>query len=289
MGYDCVIIGSGVAGLTAALYLARDNKKITIIENSNIGGVTATLENIENYPGYEKISGLELIQNMVMQVSKLGVNIDFMTPDLIDFDNKCILIGKNVINYRTLIIASGTSNNRLNISNEDDYRFRGISYCAVCDGSLYKGKRVVVVTDGYSGIESIKYLENITDDLTVIDLTDKVQDDRLKIYSNSKLIALEGNSNLERVVIEDSNGMHSVINCDGLFVSLGRATDISLYKDSLNIKNGHIVTDENMHTNIDGVYAAGDIRDKSLRQIVTACNDGAIAACEAIKYLSRLK
>ncbi|MBE5736704.1 MAG: FAD-dependent oxidoreductase [Clostridiales bacterium] len=289
MGYDCVIIGSGVAGLTAALYLARANKKITIIENSNIGGVTATLENIENYPGYEKISGLELIQNMVMQVSKLGVNIDFMTPDLIDFDNKCILIGKNVINYRTLIIASGTSNNRLNISNEDDYRFRGISYCAVCDGSLYKGKRVVVVTDGYSGIESIKYLENITDDLTVIDLTDKVQDDRLKIYSNSKLIALEGNSNLERVVIEDSNGMHSVINCDGLFVSLGRATDISLYKDSLNIKNGHIVTDENMHTNIDGVYAAGDIRDKSLRQIVTACNDGAIAACEAIKYLSRLK
>lgn len=289
MEYDCVIIGSGVAGLTAALYLARANKKITIIENSNIGGVTATLEKIENYPGYEKISGLELVQNMVMQVSKLGVNIDFMTPGPIDFDKKCIYVGKNTIHYKTLIIASGTSNNRLNISNEDDYRFRGVSYCAVCDGSLYKGKRVVVVTDGYSGIESINYLKNITNDLTVIDLTDKVKDDKLKIYSNCKVISLAGKHSLEKVEIKNSDGKQSIILCDGLFVSLGRATDISLYKYNLKIKSGHIVTDENMHTNIDGVYAAGDIRDKSLRQIVTACNDGAIAACEAIKYLSKLK
>jgi thioredoxin reductase (NADPH) len=140
MKYDSVIIGSGVAGLHAALYLARANKSLLIIEDSIIGGTTATLDLIENYPGYDSISGNELVSKMFMQVSKLGVNINFMTINAIDFDNRIVFTAETNIEYKTLIIAAGTSVNKLNIDTEKQFLFKGLSYCAVCDGSLYKNK-----------------------------------------------------------------------------------------------------------------------------------------------------
>jgi thioredoxin reductase (NADPH) len=285
MKYDSVIIGSGVAGLTAALYLARANKSVLIIEDSIIGGTTATLDLIENYPGYDSISGNELVSKMFMQVSKLGVNINFMTINAIDFDNRIVFTAETNIEYKTLIIAAGTSVNKLNIDTEKQFLFKGLSYCAVCDGSLYKNKNIIVVTNGLTGKSSIDYLENITNNITVVDYAGNYSSNKFEVINNSQIIKINGQNRIESIDIRLDNG--EVVNkaCDAVFVSLGKTTNLGLY-DMLDKQDGYLKTDENMRTNIDGVFVAGDIRYKSLRQIVTACADGAIAATEAIKFIS---
>ena len=285
MTYDCVIIGSGVAGLTSALYLARAKKSVMIIEDSVLGGTTATLDKIENYPGFISISGFELIQNIIKQVSLLGVNIDFLQISNIDFDNNAIKCDKTEIKYRSLIIASGTTNKKLNLEEETNFKFKGLSYCAICDGNLYKNKKVVVVTNGNSGKESVNYLSNLTDEIVVIDNSDKYKSDKFLVISNANITKIIGNNHVESIEVKDIDGKKRIIQCDGIFVALGKETNLNLYKKYITTKNGYILSDENMHTNLDGVFVAGDVRYKSLRQIVTACSDGAIAATEAIKYL----
>ena len=285
MKYDAVIIGSGVAGLTAALYLARANKSVMVIEDSIIGGTTATLDIIENYPGFESISGNELVTKIFMQVSKLGVNINFMSVKYIDFDRKSIVTKDTIIDYKTLIIASGTSVNKLNIENEQNYLFKGLSYCAVCDGSLFKGKDIVVVTNGNTGSSAIDYLSNITSNIVVVDKSNSYKSDKFKVYSSSQLVSLDGQNRVECVTLSTDNGDVVKVPCNAVFVSLGKSTNLELF-EGLARKDGYLLTDENMRTNIDGVFVAGDIRYKSLRQIITACSDGAIAATEAIKYIT---
>lgn len=284
MKYDCVIIGSGVAGLTSALYLARAKKTVMIIENSVLGGTTATLDIIENYPGFQSISGIDLIQNMLTQISSLGVNIDFLQIQSIDFDKKLISCDNSVIEYKTLIIASGTSYNRMNLPNEDKFKFKGLSYCAVCDGSLYKNKRIVVVTHGHLGDSALDYLSNISNDIVVVNYSDEVRDDKFITYNNATPINILGKQFVEGLEINQNNKQIK-IDCDAIFVSLGKRTDLSLYKNRIECEGMYILSDENMHTNIKGVFVAGDIRKKSLRQIITACYDGAIAGTEAIKYI----
>ncbi|MGN0961824.1 MAG: NAD(P)/FAD-dependent oxidoreductase [Christensenellales bacterium] len=286
MVYDSIIIGSGVAGLTSALYLARAQKSVLILEDSLLGGTTATLEKIENYPGFQSISGMNLIQNMVMQVSNLGVNIDFMHIKSIDFDNKTIICDNVSFEYKTLIIASGTSYNKLNLPEEDSFKFKGLSYCAVCDGNLYKNKTIVVVTNGFTGANSINYLSNLTDNLIIIDLSSTYSNEKFTVYNNSIVTKLLGNNYIEGIEIK-SNDVLITLDCDAVFVSLGKKSDLSLYEKYIKCEDMHILSDENMHTNIDGVFVAGDIRKKSLRQIVTACSDGAIAGNEAIKFLQK--
>ncbi|MBQ7351954.1 MAG: FAD-dependent oxidoreductase [Clostridia bacterium] len=288
MIYDCVVIGSGVAGLTAGLYLARANKSVMIIENGVLGGTTATLDIVENYPGFNKISGNELIQKIMTQVMNLGVNIDFLNINSIDYDKKIIDCGKTSIKYKALIIASGQSVNKLNIPKEEEYRFKGLSYCAICDGALYKQKNIVVVTNGMLGKSSVEYLEGLTDNLIVVDYQDSYKSVRHKVYSNSQIIDINGTGFVESITIKDMNTLKETkINTDAIFVCLGRKTNLDLYKDFITCKDGYIVSDENMHTNIDSVFVAGDVRYKTLRQIITACSDGAIAATEVIKYLSK--
>lgn len=288
MIYDCIIIGSGVAGLTAALYLGRAKKSVMIIEDSVIGGTTATIEVIENYPGFTSISGIDLINNMISQVSKLGVNIDIMQIKSIDFDKKQIVLENNTIEYKALIIASGTSSKRLNIPEETKYQFRGLSYCAVCDGNLFKNKDIVVVTNNNSGLHEIEYLSNLTSNLIVVNQKNNLDYDKHKVYNNSHVIKIYGENRVEGIEIISNNNETINIKCDAIFVALGKETNLSLYKDKINIIDGFIQSNDNMHTNIEGVFVAGDIRKKSLRQIVTACSDGAIAGTEVIKYIYSL-
>ena len=285
MDYDIVIIGSGVAGLTAALYSIRGNKKVLIIEEDNIGGITSTLDEIENYPGYQKISGFDLISNIYNQVSMLGCEFLITNTQSIDFDNKYIVTSNGNINYKALIIASGSSYKKLNLPNEEKFKQNGISYCAVCDGNLYKNKHIVVITDGFSGKNSIDYLSNLSDKITVLDISHIYRNDKINVYSNVTIKEFYGDSRIKGILI-NVDGNDFKIDCDGIFVSLGRITNIKLYQEKIITENGYIVSDENMHTNIDGVFVAGDIRKKSLRQIITACSDGAIAGTEAIKYLN---
>ena len=288
MYYDVVIIGGGVAGLTASLYTARAKKSTLVIEENVLGGTTASLEKIENYPACIDISGFQLIQNLFMQVSNLGVNIEYERITKIDFEKNIVYTNTSEINYGALIIASGTSPIKLNIKDEEKYKFKGLSYCAVCDGSLYKDKSVVVVTNGNTAKNSVDYLYNITKNITVLDKKSGYNNSELKVYPNVTGIELSGNNKVEKLSFCDGNNKKVDINCDGIFVDLGKKSNIDLY-GCLTQENGFLVTDENMHTNIDNVFVAGDIRKKSLRQIVTACADGAIAGTEAIKFLSKNK
>jgi len=286
MKYDVVIIGSGVAGLTSAIYTARANKSTLIIENESIGGTTATLEKIENYPGFKEISGFDLINNMYNQVMPLGVNFKFDNIISIDFDSNIINLSNENIEYGTLIIAGGCSYKKLNVKNEDKFKQSGISYCAVCDGTLYKNKNIVVITDGYMGKSSIDYLANLTDKLTVLDLSSFYKDEEHQVVNNTKILEFIGDSKIHQIKYLSDNQEH-IIDCDGVFISLGKSTDISLYESKIKCANGYICSDEKMHTNTPNVFVAGDIREKSLRQIITACADGAIAGTEAIKYLNK--
>ena len=150
MLYDIVIIGSGVAGLSAGIYAGRANKTVLIIEDNNIGGTTVTLPNINNYPGFTNISGVELVSNMYKQCLNFDVKFDFLRIDSIDFDRNIIRTDNNIIEYKTLIIASGSTYKRLNIDTEEKFKLHGLSYCAVCDGNLYKNKKIIVFTKNNS-------------------------------------------------------------------------------------------------------------------------------------------
>ena len=225
---------------------------------------------------------------MYIQAIECGVKIEYLNIRHIDFDNNLVICDKNNVKYKTLIIASGTSYKKLNVPKENEFKFRGLSYCAVCDGPLYKNKKILVVTDGFSAKASIEFLNNITEDLIIIDKTDKYNLSNKNIYHNSFVTEILGDNHVEGVVIESNNKKYN-IKCDAIFVVLGKESNIRLYSDNINIKDGFIEADENMHTNIDGVFVAGDIRYKSLRQIITACADGAIAGTEAIKYIQSNK
>ncbi len=287
MNYDVVIVGSGVAGFTAAIYTARAGKSVLVLENSVIGGTTATLESIENYPGFSGKTGAELINIMIRQVMSLGVSIEMQNISLIDYDNKVIVFenGQNC-SYKALILATGTSPIKLNVKGEEELKFKGLSYCATCDGRLYKDKVVAVVTNGDKGKDSIQYLSNLASEVIVLDTTELHKDNKHKVYSNVTVNEIKGKEYVEGIEFI-SNGETISLDCSAVFVCLGKDADATLFNGKIKTTNNRIITDDKMRTNIDGVFAAGDIREKELRQIVTACADGAIAATEAIKYISK--
>lgn len=284
---DIVIIGSGVAGLTAGIYAGRANKSVLIIEENNLGGTTANLNGIENYPGFVKVDGIELVQNMQMQCMQFGVNFEFGTIVSIDFDNNIITMAdKNQIEYKTLIIACGSSSRKLNIEGEDIFKFKGVSYCAICDGNLYKNKKLVVFTNNNSAKNDVDYLLNISKDVTVLDTSNGYQNSNVKVLSNIKPVEITGDNVVKNITI-DVDGKKQTLDCDGIFIDLGKYSNLDLYRNYINIENNQILSDVDMHTNKSNVFVAGDVRKKSLKQIITACSDGAIAATEAIKFLNK--
>lgn len=284
---DIVIIGSGVAGLTAGIYAGRANKSVLIIEENNFGGTTANLKSIENYPGFVKVDGIELVQNMQMQCMQFGVNFEFGTIVSIDFDNNIITMAdKNQIEYKALIIACGSSPRKLNIEGEDIFKFKGVSYCAICDGNLYKNKKLVVFTNNNSAKKDVDYLLNISKDITVLDTSNGYQNSNVKVLSNIKPVEITGDNVVKNITI-DVDGKKQTLDCDGIFIDLGKYSNLDLYRNYINIENNQILSDADMHTNKSNVFVAGDVRKKSLKQIITACSDGAIAATEAIKFLNK--
>ena len=285
MEYDIVIIGGGVAGLTAGIYSARSNRKVLIVENNYIGGTCTSLECIKNYPGFSEISGIDLVQKMYTQCIELGVNFEFGDIKHIDFDKNMVVFEEKKIDYKSLIIASGTSPKKLNAKGEEHFLHKGLSYCAICDGALFKNKNVVLVTDNYSGSKAYHYLKKITENLTILNLYDAFEKTSIPQYNNITNMEIIGEKQVSAIKF-DCDGISKVINCDGVFIELGKVSNLSLYSDKLKSENGFIISDENCHTNIPNVFVAGDVRKKSLRQIITACADGAVASCEAIKYIS---
>lgn len=292
--YDIIIIGSGPAGMTAAIYALRAGKKVLVIEKENLGGRISTTPIVGNYPGFIEISGQELANNFYEQVINLGGEVELDIVIKIEDGNiKKVITEGNTYEGKSIVIASGTQHRKLGLKNEENLEGSGISYCALCDGAFYKDKDVAIVGGGNTAIQYAILLSNICKKVYIIqDLEyvtcEKVLSDSIKskgnveTYFNSKVTKINGEKELNSIEI---NNEHT-IKIEGLFIAIGQIPQTSICKELINIdKYGYIITDENQKTNIDGIYAAGDCCVKKVRQLTTAVNDGTIAAINIVNYL----
>ena len=302
--FDVIIIGAGPAGLTASIYLARSGKKSLVLEAKSYGGQIINTLDIENYPGLNHVSGFDLATNMYNQAKELGATIKFEKVVNIKNTNKeKIVITREGNEYKSkaIILATGSEKRKLNLDNEEKLTGRGISYCATCDGAFYKKKIVMVNGGGNTAIEDALYLSNIASKVYVVHRRDTFradmktinllkEKDNVEFIYNSVITKINGNEKLESVEITDKDNNKKVINIDGLFIAIGAIPENENFKNVVNLDNsGYIITNEDCHTSTSGIFAAGDTRGKELRQLVTATNDGAIAANEAIKYINNLE
>lgn len=291
--YDIIIIGGGPGGLTAAIYALRANKKVLLIEKSFIGGQVAMLGDIYNYPAFDQIDGFSLSQKMHEQAKKLGCEfaIQEVVSCELDGDIKIIKTYKNVYQAKAVIIATGAYSKPLDLENEKSYIGRGLSYCATCDGNFFKDKKVAIVSSGSNGIDDISYLANLVSELKVIFTQNSPKFDtsgfkaKVEIFDNSKITKIDGEPVLQKIYIQNKQSGHEQeLNIEGLFVNLGKKPYTDCFIGLELNDGGYIVTDQNMRTNIKNVYAIGDVRNTPLKQIVTACSDGAVAVNTFIRY-----
>lgn len=280
--YDCVIIGGGVGGMSAAIYAKRRNKNVVIIEKFSLGGEVLQLQRIHNFPSQSEIDGVNLAQLFSKQIDALGVEViyDEITSTKLGELDKILVGKKDTYVAKSVIIACGMNYIEAGV-NENDFLGKGVSYCAVCDANFFKNKPVCVISKDGSGLKAAKVLAEVCSEVTILDegdleLISKANTNKkIKILSNSKIVKVDGNEKVSGVEYSQ-NGKIKTLECDGVFISLGRKAKTDIY-DLKKDEQGFIITDENMRTSRYGVFAVGDIRKKGLRQIVTACSDGAIA------------
>lgn len=302
---DLVILGGGPAGLTAAIYAARANLDMILLENGILGGQVRNSYTIENYPGFKKIEGSQLADIFNEQAMELGANIDEFDPIVnieINNTNKIVETDGCIYKPKAIIIATGATPKKLPIENESKYSGKGIHYCAVCDGAMYQGKVVGVVGGGNSALEEAIFLTRFAEKVYIIrrydyfrgekSLLDEVNNnDKIEILYNTDLVDVVGDNFVEEAIVKDVNTNEiRNIKLSAIFGYIGTEPKTSDFRESIRLNQyGYIVTDENMRTNIEGVYAAGDVREKEYRQITTAVADGTIAALDVEKYISNLK
>lgn len=299
--YDIIIIGAGPAGLTASIYGKRNNKKVLLLEGSAYGGQIINTLDIENYPTQAHISGFDFATRLYNQAKDLGAEIKFeKVTEIKNLKNhKEVVTLKNTYQAKTIIIATGAKNKKLGIKREDELIGKGVSYCASCDGAFFKKKDVAVIGGGNTAVEDALYLSDVANKVYIIlrrdtfsaeerNTKDLKSKKNVEIIINSNVIALNGDKKLESIDIESKDKKITNINVSGIFIAIGREPSNEIVKDLINLdKYGYIISNENCHTNIDGIFVAGDNRVKELRQLVTATSDGAIAANEAIKYVNK--
>ncbi len=300
---DIVIIGAGMAGLTAALYAGRVNLDTLVLENAIVGGQIANAVSIENYPGFISVSGADLISTLQTQAENFGAVIDEF--DMIEKvtlkENPNIETAEKIYLADVVIIASGMERRKLPLPEEKKFAGRGVHYCELCDGHMYQNKIIAVMGGGNAAVDAANFLTKYTDKLYLIHRSEFRADDvsQKKLRANKKVTImlqteikkLIGDKRLERVEIFDKkSGKTSEIDVDGIFVNIGVVANTELFKDELNIsESGRIIAGEDCKTNIAGVFAAGDVREKQIRQLTTAAADGTTAALLAEKYISNLR
>ena len=296
--YDIIIIGAGPAGLTASIYARRSNKKVLVLEAKTYGGQIVNVLQIDNYPVEAHISGIDFATKLYNQAKELGAEIKFeKVIEVKDGEEKEVVTNKNSYKTKTVIIATGAENRKLGLPNEKELLGKGVSYCATCDGPFYKGKEVAVVGGGDSAVEESVYLSNIASKVYLIHrkaelksenafVDELMKKENIEIIYNSNVVALHGNGKLESIDVKDNEGKIRNINVSALFVAVGRVPENENFAKLIDVdKLGYVIAGENCHTSAPGIFVAGDTRVKSLRQLVTATSDGAIAATAAIKYL----
>ena len=291
--YDIIIIGAGPAGMTAAIYAARANKKVLVLEALSYGGEILNTLKIENYPVEENISGFDFATKLYNQVIKLGVEVKLEKVLSIN-ENKEVKTNENTYISKSIIIATGLNNRKLNLPLEEELIGKGISYCATCDGAFFKGKDVAVVGGGNTALEDALYLSDICNKVYLIHrrnefradsiTIDKVLNkDNIIVMYDSIITKINGSNYLESIEVNNE-----LLKVDGLFIAIGKIPNLDYLNGLIETnEDGYIKSNELCHTNIDGIFVAGDIREKTLRQLVTATSDGAIAATEAIKYINK--
>ena len=310
MLYDVIVLGAGPAGLTAGLYAGRSRLKTLIIEKGQDGGQIAITNEIENYPGQELEgeSGPSLIARMTAQTAKFGaerVSDQIKSVDL-SGDVKKLVGTKGVYEAKTVILATGAFPRPIGCKNEGKFVGKGISFCATCDAAFFEDFEVYVVGGGDAAVEEAMYLTKFARKVTIIHRRNELRAAKSiqeKAFKNPKLHFMwdtvvdevDGDELMNKMIVKNTKtGELTTIEADpddgifGLFGFIGLLPNTGLFEGQIDMENGYVLTDDNMHTNLPGVFAAGDLRKKSLRQVVTAAADGAIAAMQAEKYLADL-
>ncbi len=298
--YDIIIIGAGPAGLTAAIYARRAEKRVLVLEASSYGGQIINTPIIENYPAAADISGFDFANNIYNQAVQLGAEVRFERALRIknSSSEKTVVTAKNSYVCKAVIIATGSLNRKLGLENEDKLAGRGISYCATCDGAFFKNKAVAVVGGGNTALEDALYLSDIASTVYLIHRRDTFRGEEatvnklkerenVKFILNSTVTKLNADRRLQSIEVTNKDGDTQTIEVNGLFTAIGRIPENKSFADVVTLDSeGYIIADESCKTNVDGIFTAGDNRTKAVRQLVTAAADGAIAATEAIKYIS---
>lgn len=299
--FDLIIIGSGPAGLAAAIYAARASISTLIIDQSSAGGQVKTTHQVANYPGFvEPVSGYELARNMRKQAERFGAKFELATEIIkinLEPQEKKIQTNDVIYTSKNILIATGSSPRLLNLPGEQEFQGSGISYCATCDGEFYKDKDIIVVGGGNSAMEESLLLLQYVKSITVIHQFDVLQAEKVtadKMLNNQKVKFLWSHeprsfmkSDNKMVIRAENLKTKEMVQMekDGIFIFVGMTPNTALFKNSsLQLsEHGYIITNEKMETNLEGVYAAGDVRVKKYRQITTAVGDGTIAALEIIQ------
>lgn len=298
--YDVIIIGAGPAGVSSAIYLKRANKKVLVFEKNVVGGQVAITPDVKNYAGFIGESGYELASIMEKQLKENDIELRYeeVVKTELKGKEKIIYTHNGTFKARSVILCLGAGSKKLNAENEKQLAGKGVSYCATCDGNFFKNKEVVVIGGGNTALEDVQYLSPICKKVILVHRRDEFRADPITVDSVVKLSNVEicyssavprfeGENFLTGVVIKDlKTNVEKVVRVDGAFISIGRAPDVDFLNGEVEVDNmGYIVCDSKLQTNIAGVFVAGDIRPKLLRQIVTAVSDGAEASVYALNYL----
>ncbi|MBO1882400.1 thioredoxin-disulfide reductase [Lactobacillus helveticus] len=302
--YDLVVIGAGPGGMTAAMYGARANLKVAMIDRGVYGGQMNNTAEVENYPGFPSIMGPDLGEKMYKSATKQGVEFVYGDVQKIELDGqkRIVKMDPEDITAKAVIIATGSTNRKLGIPGEEEYSGRGVSYCAVCDGAFFKDENVAVVGGGNSAISEGLYLANLAKDVDVIHRRDQLRAERVlqtRAFKNPKMeftwdsvpVEIVGDENKVTgiKVHNKKTDEDKVIDASGVFIYIGNVPNSEPFKElKITDDQGWIITNDQMETTVPGIYAVGDVRQKKLRQIVTAVGEGGIAGQNAFEYISEL-
>lgn len=302
--YDLVVIGAGPGGMTAAMYGARANLKVAMIDRGVYGGQMNNTAEVENYPGFPSIMGPDLGEKMYKSATKQGVEFVYGDVQKIELDGqkRIVKMDPEDITAKAVIIATGSTNRKLGIPGEEEYSGRGVSYCAVCDGAFFKDENVAVVGGGDSAISEGLYLANLAKDVDVIHRRDQLRAERVlqtRAFKNPKMeftwdsvpVEIVGDENKVTgiKVHNKKTDEDKVIDASGVFIYIGNVPNSEPFKElKITDDQGWIITNDQMETTVPGIYAVGDVRQKKLRQIVTAVGEGGIAGQNAFEYISEL-
>jgi thioredoxin reductase (NADPH) len=301
--YDLIIIGAGPAGLAAGIYAGRSGLKTLILEEKMAGGEAAVAPWIDNYPGFESISGPELVKKMAAHCRKFGAELNELEKAVaVDFkgERKLVKTGKGEYSGSAVILASGTMHRRLNVPGEQEFLGRGVSYCALCDGAFFKDKRVIVAGGGNSAAMTARYLSTVAAEVKLVHRretlradaasVDTLKEQNVQFLLNSEVKEIRGNTIVKSVVLQNKgSGEVTELQVDGVFIQVGEEPNVQFLKESgiATDQSNYVIVDSRQRTNIQGVFAAGDLTNSTVKQVGTAVGQGIVAATEAFLYAEK--